>query len=33
MYIPEFWAGVMLTVFVELVGIIIWAVIYSRRKK
>lgn len=33
MYIPEFWAGVFLTILSELVGLFIYAIFYSRRKK
>ena len=33
MYIPEFWAGVLLTITVELAGLFIWAVIINTRRK
>jgi hypothetical protein len=33
MYIPEFWAGVLLTVTVEMAGIFIAAIIYNTRRK
>ena len=32
MYIPEFWGGVIATVFAEFVALMVWAVVNSRRK-
>lgn len=33
MYIPEFWCGVGMTIIVEVVAIVIWAVIDTHKKK
>lgn len=33
MYIPEFWCGVGMTIVVEVVAIVIWAIIDTHKKK
>lgn len=32
MYIPEFWAGVIVTLFAEFVAIIIWAIVNKKKE-
>ena len=33
MYIPEFWCGVVATIVVEVIGIVIWAIADTHKKK
>lgn len=33
MYIPEFWAGVLLTIFAEVVAVLVVAYIMGKKKK